>query len=290
MIASPPSAFDIALIARTLYAALGSSNWRVYVYPSRFSLASLAIEARLPLELVKERILGVNEPKIPVEQQIIIVDPHGMPVWNYQDQPRLILIDHKGMIEKKLCGEVYRLRGLGLQNKTYEAISIIYELIIRRLNNKRIVVKMVKQSLDPHEVHLALYLARKILEAKTYLGSIILLDPNTLAYALRSILRKYGYLIDIKETEIKIEHVEGKLIEKISFEVYDIKKLRRIGKLGVTFNTNSGEIAIDLPWEKILKLYMMGEKICIDEGTCIGPVKEHMELGGISKLFDTQYT
>jgi hypothetical protein len=223
IVITPPSIFDVAVILRTLYAGLGPRGWRLTVVGLGSKLPlKLITESRTPVSIVRKNVSTLlEEPGEP----IYIVDPRGSPAWQHPP-PSSIVIDYSGSYSSKLSS-AKRISSLGLNSLTYESIGIIYEYWIRRIPRQK------HTSLEPYskDIRSGLYIAKKVLEALSVFDNYVLLEPSVLAYTLRKVYIANRILLDPSSTEVRIDHIDGKVSETISIEAYSARNLRKIGQI-----------------------------------------------------------
>ncbi|ABM80720.1 hypothetical protein [Hyperthermus butylicus] len=226
VIYTPPSLFDAAVIARTIYAGLGvKRNWRIHIVGvgSRIPI-KLLLESRIPIGLALERI-RTKEPHIVSGEDVYIVDSRGRPAWEFGREPRVLVVDYSGVYASQLEDKrAVRVRGLGLQSITYEAISVIYEFFIRRMYGKRGVKHITG------DIRSAVYLARKLVEIMSNFDNYVLVEPNAVVYVLRRVYLSEGILLDPAKYSITVDPVAGSVSQVIEMNAYT-RRLRPLGKV-----------------------------------------------------------
>ncbi|BEP17082.1 hypothetical protein PYJP_04340 [Pyrofollis japonicus] len=275
IIVTPPSVFDVAVILRALYTGLGPRGWKLTIVGLGNKLPlKLVTESRTPVSVVRENVSTLlEEPSEP----IYIVDPRGSPAWLHPP-PRSIVIDYSGSYSSKLSS-AKRISSLGLNSLTYETIGIVYEYWIRKIPQQR------KISLEPYsrDVRSGLYIAKKALEALSVFDNYVLLEPSVLAYTLRKVYIANRILLDPSSTEVKIDHIEGKVLETISIEAYSARNLRKIGYITLTYREGVLEIRdIDgLAYRIIIDINR--KQACSAPDLCVS--KSENEQGSINVIY-----
>lgn len=233
MVITPPSVFDAAVILRTLYVGLGYKGWRLAIIGlGRKPPLRLITESRTPLEVIKNNVLTeLREPENPV----YIVDPRGKPA-KLLKPPSSLIIDYSGTFSSRLSSAL-RVRSLGLNSLTYEAIGVIYEYWIRASMNKAPTIQPYSRDLRS-----GVYLAKKCLEAVTTLDNYTLLEPSVLIYTLRKIYLEKRVIIDPALTSIRINHVEGALREEIEAPMYSARRYERVGAVRIIYSNGVLEV------------------------------------------------
>ena len=234
VVTTPPSLFDAAVLARTLYTALGTRGWRLTI---------IGIGRKLPMKLISESRLPVSVAKANISTEldsepagpVYIADSRGEPAWRL-DPPRAIIIDYGGAFASGFR-DARRVRGLGVPSLTYEAITLIYEFFIRRNNWRPDYSKAFSR-----DVRSGLYLARKILEAVQVLDNYVVLEPSVLAFTIRRVYMNKGLVIDPIKANIEIDVVEGRVHQRIVLKAYSMRGLRDAGDIEVVFDGETVDI------------------------------------------------
>ena len=276
IVITPPSVFDAAVILRTLYAGLGVKEWRLTIVglgrrlPLRF-----IVESRTPVEVLRANVsTELKEP----EQPIYIVDPRGEPAWSLPP-PRSLIIDYSGTYSSRLS-KARRVRSLGLNSLTYEAIGIIYEYWIRRLTKGMPQVKPYSR-----DIRSGVYIARKSLEAITVFDNYIALEPSTIVYTLRKIYLAQRAIIDPKTTTIRISHVNGLAREEIEAAMYSTKSYSALGSIKITYANGVLEIMDNKGLAYRILIDPARKKACSAPGLCIS-LNSGQELDGLNDFID----
>lgn len=234
VVTTPPSLFDAAVLARTLYTALGTRGWRLTIIGMGRKLPmKLISESRLPVSVAKANISTEldSEPAGPV----YIVDSRGEPAWRL-DPPRTIIIDYGGAFASGFH-DARRVRGLGVPSLTYEAITLIYEFFIRKSSWRPDYSKAFSR-----DVRSGLYLARKILEAIQVFDNYVVLEPSVVAFTIRRVYMNKGLAVDPIKADVEIDVVEGRVHQRIVLKAYSMRGLRDAGDIEVVFDGETVEI------------------------------------------------
>ncbi len=277
VVITPPSVFDAAVILRTLYAGLGVKEWRLTIVGlgKRIPLR-LVVESRTPVEVLRANVsTELEEPSKPV----YVVDPRGEPAWSLPP-PSSLVIDYSGTYSSRLS-EAKRVRSLGLNSLTYEAIGIIYEYWIRRL--ARTLPRSEPYSRD---IRSGVYIARKSLEAITVLDNYIILEPSTIVYTLRKIYLSQRAIIDPKTTAIRISHVNGLVREEIEATMYSAKGYSMLGSIKIVYTSGILEIMDNKGLAYRILIDPARRRACSAPGLCVS-LNTKQELDGL-KYFVNQ--
>ncbi len=276
IVITPPSVFDAAVILRTLYAGLGVKDWRLTIVGlGRRLPLRLIVESRTPVEVLRASVsTELEEPKKPV----YVVDPRGKPAWSLPP-PSSLVIDYSGTYSSKLS-EAQRVRSLGLNSLTYEAIGVIYEYWIRRLTR-------TMPQLEPYsrDIRSGVYIARKSLEAITVLDNYIILEPSIIIYTLRKIYLSQRSIIDPKTTTIRISHINGLVREEIEATMYSAKSYSILGSVRITYASGILEIIDNKGLAYRILIDPARKKACSAPGLCIS-LDSKQELDGLNYFID----
>ncbi|AEM38961.1 hypothetical protein Pyrfu_1093 [Pyrolobus fumarii 1A] len=261
VIVGPRSSFDVAVVARTLFAGLGDSGWVVSVV-GRVPRSKSIVESRVPVRLAVDRILFLGD-TLPgqLKEPVVIVDParrDGL----LPEKPRSIVVCVSGD-----CGGISGVRHgvLGAGDPVYEAIAMIYAYYIR---GSRPPCAYPRSQPTASLVPKALYLARKLLEAVEWFDNRLLLKPSVVAHAVNKAVMDRGLLVDLRGWRLEGELYTRQVVE---LEVYDWR-LRFIGDARVVFDTSNRLVRIEgVP-------ILDGIEVCLDPEhgrACIGPGPGH---------------
>ncbi|KSW11971.1 hypothetical protein CF15_04040 [Pyrodictium occultum] len=266
MVTTPPSIFDAAVLARTLYAALGTRGWKLTVIGMGRRLPlRLVTESRLPISVAKSNISMelASEPQEP----IYIVDARGEPAWS-MEPPRTLIVDYGGAFASAFRG-ARRVRGLGLPSLTYEAVTLVYEFFIRRRSWRPDYSRAFSRDLRS-----GLYLARKLLEALQVFDNYAVLEPSVVAYTLRRVYINKGIALDPEEATMNIDVVEGRVRQRIVLRAYSTRGLREAGRVEVLFDGENVEIRDHggLAYRIVVDVYR--RVACSAPGLCAGGSEE----------------
>ncbi len=262
----PRSSFDVAVIARSLYAGLGESPWSLAVI-GRVPRSKSIVESRVPVRIALERItfLPSNAFLAALEEPVVIVDASRRDTL-LPRKPRTIIVcldecpvDH---------GERHGVLGTG--DPVYEAIAILYAYYIR---GSRPPCKLPARKPPRHLIPKVLYLARKLLEAVEWFDNRLLLKPSVVAHTINKAVMDEGLLVDYAGWRLK---GETSTIQVVELEVYDWR-LRRLGDARAVFDSSTRVFRV----EGIEALD--GIEVCLDPEhgrVCIGPSEaECIEAG-----------
>lgn len=260
------SEFDAAVIARTLYAGLGASGWKVHIIPKRrLSMTRLIVESRVPVSIALKNVRVYRKNELPhqLAEPIILVDPsttsHSIP-----DYASLIIC-----LDENLCSRFstsQRVSILGLSNPVYEAIAILYISHIRRVARTQYPANKPREDV----VGKLIYFARKCLEALASFDNYTVIEPSVLVFALRKALIGEGYLIDLHRVEISFSL--GQVIEKLYLDIYDAKTFRHLGLAMVVYDSKNNLLHLS-------NIPVLGDhKLSIDverKRVCLGPTEAY---------------
>jgi hypothetical protein len=270
IITSPPSTYDVATIARTLYASLGPTGWKLTVLGiGRRLPARLIREAKIPVKVALSNIKTELNSSELVRRPVYLIDPRGVPAATLDQEPSTLVLNYGPgqLLARGLELDVdERVRGLGSPMLTYETAIIVYEFFVRRRKGTRPIVGRPSLS-----IRQAMYIARKILEAMNYFDNYILLEPNTIVFVVRRALLPHGMLVDPYKTEIKLDHVTGAVEETIIMDVYDSRTLLNVGKTILHFDGNlvvleTPQGRLEIAVDPSRRRACIGEDICVREG------------------------
>ena len=253
--------FDAAVILRTLYAGLGVTGWKLTLIGlGRRIPMRLVIESRTPVEVMARNVS--TEPVEP-ERPIYIVDPRGEPAWRLRP-PKTLVIDYGGSYASALSNAI-RVRSLGLNMYTYEAIGVIYEYWIRPLAAKKVA------DLEPYsrDIRSGVYLAKKVLEAINTFDNYAVLEPSVIIYTLRKIYLERRIILDPSTTHISISHIDGDVKEEIIAEMYNARTYKRIGELHITYRGGVLEVLDDKGLAYRIVVDVPRRRVCSAPGLCI---------------------
>ncbi len=270
VIASPPDVFDAAVIARTIYGALGAYGWKLYVVGlgSRPRLRFI-IDSRLPLAIVKRAVV-FGEPELEGFGEALVVDPRGEDIGKVRPgdaaQPVLVVIDYTGAYASRLRGaaKLKRVAALRLNALTYEAVAVVYAL--SRLREARPTPPPRYQG--GLELREAIYVARKLAEALTIVDSYPFVDMNAVAYVLRNIYLRRRRLLDVDG--ISISYGPAEFRAELEATLYDVRELEPAGKLKVVLEHGKAVITVD--GGIVLELLVDFDRrlVCVTRELCFG--------------------
>jgi len=228
IIASPPSLFEVSVVARTLYTGLGPRGWRLYAIGiGRRMPVKLLTESRIPVTVARSNIVLDKLPD--VKATVFVIDPRGEPISRLGEKPRVLLVDYSGSLRGALGAKP--VSGLGAPLLAYEAAVVIYAAYIREQSRRRI----SGDTAYSDDIRSGVYVARKVLEAIRVFDNYVLLEPSIVAHTVKRVLAPRGYVVDPTHYTVNIDPVEGKVLETIRLQVYD-KKLREQGDARITYN------------------------------------------------------
>ena len=265
--------FDAAVIARTLYAGLGPGGWKLVVLglgskpPTKF-----VVEARLPVPIVQSyTVFGALPTSLP--KPVLVVDPKGEPAWNVNvETPFTLVVDYTGSLRPSLGGYI-PVSSLGSNMLTYEAIAVIYELLVSRRERN-----LVEPSIEGLSVREALYLARKLLEALTIVDSYYHVDVNAVAYALRNVLLGRGLLADLENAVLEYEPAGPQYTYRLRVALYSVRGLEKRGHVEAVIDLYNGFAEFRGPgFHATFALDAEAGTVCVDKGLCIGKGEEQAE-------------
>ena len=257
--------FDISTILRTLYAGLGPSCWRILITGIKRLPIKVVSDSRVPVDVIKQNVILSGRLEDFIRKPLVIVDPRGKPAHLVGVDPKCILIDYRGVISSTLDEEgSIRVSSLGLPSITYEAVGVIYELLIKR--RKTIV------SFEPRyrNIREAIYIARKLVEAVKMFDNYAVFEPNTIAYVIRRVYLGHKLLLDPVSTRLEISHLDGRVVEEVYMKAYSSYDLRDAGSVTVRLSENIVEIIED--GETVYRFYIdfTQNRVCIDKEYCVG--------------------
>ncbi len=265
IVITPPSVFDAAVVLRTLYAGLGVKGWRLTIVGlGRRIPLRLIVESRAPVAVVRKNVTTeLEEPGKPV----YVVDPKGEPAWSLPP-PASLIIDYGGSYSFRLS-DAQRVRSLGLNSLTYEAIGTIYEYWIRRLVG-------TESQTEPYsrDVRSGVYIARKSLEAITVLDNYIVLEPSVIVYTLRKVYLNKRTIVDPETTSIRISHVDGALKEEIEATMYSAKNYSELGRIRIVYTRGVLEILDNQGLAYRIVIDPARRRACSAPGLCVSANSE----------------
>jgi hypothetical protein len=262
VVASPPSVFDAAVIARTLYTGLGTAGWTLYVtgLGRRFPVRLLT-ESRLPAAVARERIILDRLPE--TRGRVYVVDPRGRPAWSLEEEPSVLLVDYAGLLRRALDAEP--VSGAGFPSLTYEAATVIYEFFIRR----RVPPPPSGERAHSEDPRTGAYLARKLLEALTVFDNYVVLEPSVVVYTLRRLYTSRGLILDPAGYRFDIDPVTGGIREEIEMRLYD-KRLRPRGNVVAVFDGVVFRLMEDGRETYAVEIDSARGVACLAPGFCVG--------------------
>ena len=254
VVAYPRSSFDVAVLARVLYAGLGLRGWRVIVV-GRVPRGKVLVESRVPFRLGLSRI--VFSSKLPeLQPDAIIVDPErrDKPL---RKPPKMIIV---------CLGECSDLGArrhgvLGTGSPVYEAVALLYAYYVR---GSRPACRMPSRRPPPSLVSIYLYFARKLLEAVEWFDNHLVLKPSVVAHTLNKAVSRWGLYVDLLDWRVEGEFYTRQVVR---VEVYD-HKLRRVGEGRVVLDSRERLVRVEgVP-------LLDGAEFCLDPEhgrVCLGP-------------------
>ena len=303
--AHPEDEFYPAVVLRTLYVATGLRDVSMYIIPRRrIKLDNIVRYSRVPVELFKEKIHIVQDYITVLSQirnsdsKILIITSlpdiqfqSSLPICNYDilgtvDSRSLVLIiDELGVLTRSLSeDEELRKRVLCISPRSrygklaYDAIAVIYHLFVRRLT---VTVEIPEQELGDLDLSELFYLMRHILDSCKVIDNFLIVSPRTLVYTLRHIFLDRGVLVDLVETKLVFDHVNGSCIQEIVIDLYRSRTLEYLGRytctlrgriLEVPYLSRSGDV-------RLLKFYIDYERgrVCFSRDLCYEYVSQERE-------------
>ncbi|HID41542.1 MAG TPA: hypothetical protein EYP33_05235 [Pyrodictium sp.] len=270
VITTPPSIFDAAVLARTLYTALGREGWKLTI---------IGMGRRLPLKLISEARLPVSvalsnismELEAEPSEPVYIIDNRGEPAWNLEP-PRTIIIDYGGTFAASFH-DAKRVRGLGAPSLTYEAITVLYEFFVRRKSWGPAYSRAFSR-----DIRSGVYLARKVLEAIQVFDNYIVLEPSVIAFTLRKVYLNKGLLVDPDTFKLEVNVVDGAVEEHIMLKTYSIRGLRSIGNIEVKFNGEVLEIHDQEGTAYRIVIDAYRRIACCAPGLCVGTGEDDVNI------------
>ncbi len=270
IVVDPPHEFDIAVLARALYGLIGTS-FRVIVVSNRsISFRRIVEFSRIPLHIAQSLIRILKEVKL--SGATIVVDPNAdvkatdIPCYDVMN----VVVDYSGRLSNISDRDVkiMHVRGIGLNNKTYEALSIAYTL------SKRCIVRRVEcvpkvQPYDIESIKLGMSIARKMLEAVNEFDNRLILEPSAICYSLRKILSKLNLFVEPREAFLLMDFQGGRSEERIVMDLYD-RYMNRCGKAVVIMSGNRIDVSIVYGLRRLEYTFCLrGTSICIARDVCI---------------------
>ncbi len=239
-VAGPPDSFAAALLARTLYAMLGSRGWRLFV-AGRVDRGRVLDESRVPLRVALDRVV-FGEPE---GEPAACVDPAGKPAWLLPEPHWPLLVDYTGGCQGGGGGGV-RVRGLGLPRSLlhYEAVAVLYEFLVRRRPWRP---EPPPGRLGASEARLAVKLARRVWDMLGDLDGYSVLKPSATVYIVRKLLRERGVVVDPEEAVIEVSQVGDGVREELRMRAYEAGSLKPLGEARITYESPSGRMRLEAP-------------------------------------------
>ncbi len=268
VVVGPRSSFDVAVIARTLYAGLGLEDWSIVVV-GRVPRGKTLIESRVPLRLGVERLVFADAAPS-LSRDAVIVEPFGE---RGGGPPRTdeIVVCISSCIEPR---PQRSYTPLGARDPVYEAIAAIYAMWIRGRAPR---CKMPSRKPPASLTSTYVYVARKLLEAVEWYDNHILLKPSIVAHILNKAVSHWGLYIDLIDWRVEAEAYTRQVIR---LEVRD-SRLQSLGEARVVFDSRERLVKLeDVP-------LFEGAEFCLDPEhgrVCLGPsTADCIEARGLSE-------
>lgn len=268
VIASPPSLFDVAVVARTLYTGLGPTGWRLHVVGMGRQLPlKLLTEARIPVVVARSNLIFDTIPSAG-RGRVYAVDPRGRRIKENMEPPSMLLVDYSGALRSALDAEP--VSALGTPMLAYEAAVLIYALYVKPRFRSIIEGKRAYSS----DIRSGVYLARKVLEAIRVFDNYVLLEPSVIVHTLKRVLLARGMLLDPAEYIIEIDPIDGATRQRIEMKVYD-KRLRERGHARAVFEDNT--LTIECCNSVLFRIEVDAEhrRACSAPGLCVSSNNIH---------------
>ena len=296
----PEDIYYAGVLLRTAYIATKLSKY-IIVTKRRVKLGDLVRYSRIPIKTFKE-IVSIRKDHVDVYKSImenihdndtvIVVSRYGNGALSMRDLNKIsarnlvVIVDEYGYYRELDWNiNLYRYWTDMFNNPAYEAVSLIYLLYVRNVEY-RVDIEQDLSNLDYGEL---MHIMRSILQSVESISNFYIINPRTLVFSLRHIFRKYGFIIDVVDTSVDLNHVDGKIFEKIVIEVYNYGNLTYLGSYEITFDGNiltvpvvdkSGSI-------RYLKFFIIPDrgKICVSPTVCVSREGEISPEESISFLF-----
>ena len=246
--ADPLEIFYPSVVLRTLYIGTGLREINtILLIRKKFKISDLARFSRVPAEYIDKMLILPADDVVIQEietfnpEKIILVTNStnnvNIPqIENVNELKQLdkmcIVIDDRGKFTNLLLeNENIRKKCLkywsGVFAKPcYEAISLLYELIIRDIPSK--LYEPPEQDLSEFNINELFYILSHIRDSIMSINNFLFLSPRTLVFSLRHVFLNYGYFIDLVDTQVKFDHVGGTVEEIIRICIYDAQRLLKI--------------------------------------------------------------
>ncbi|RLE57675.1 MAG: hypothetical protein DRJ40_00200 [Thermoprotei archaeon] len=245
----PTEDFDVASVLRFLYACVGVEGFDVFVLGC-VDVRRVLRYSRVPVSVLVKRLHVIDESGV---REVLgssrvcgVVDPRsGTRVWSVNRVPDTLVIDYVGSWSRfrGFCGgEVVLISSLGSSLLTYEGICVLYEFFVRRGSWSCAPAMDVVPSDLLKQV---CYVASKVVEAIEFVDNFYVVAPSTLVSVLRNVYARFGYVLELRETGIKFDHVRGFAVCRYVVDVYRSRDLSYVTTL--VMEQRGNELKVYLP-------------------------------------------
>ncbi len=171
-------------------------------------------------------------------------------------------------------------------NPAYEAISLLYLLYIRDPTRR---VHLDDQDISDIDYSELVYIMRSILESVRSIGNYYIINPRVIVFSLRHLYRNHRYFIDMLDTDIKLDHTNGNIIEKVHVRIYRYDDLSPVEDYYIEYDGTLLKLPI-LTREgnfRYLRFYVNPDKqeVCVTSKICIKSREEVSPEEMLSSIF-----